>query len=256
MSNRISAILDEAKIKQAGQLWILNQAMLAYLGVYLLLVIPAAIIAAAASPEAVLLSELVFKLFLLPLLTYPLFVGILCLGIARARVQDIQAGAIFGHYGKMLSLYGFQVVCSIGSIIILIPCVTLMIVTAYSDLLLLMTVIIVLTSVLFFSLGIYLSFAAPLIADKGLGVIECIKRSFKAVHLPGKFFLLVRFWLLLFLWTILGLFTLGIAYFWIFPKYIIAYGILYRDLFDSETVIAESGDAAYEGPLSKYSQAQ
>jgi uncharacterized membrane protein len=101
--------------------------------------------------------------------------------------------------------------------------------------------------------GILLCFTVLLIVDQDLGVIAAIKRSIAAVRLSGSFALLFKFYFMFFLWMILGLFTLGIAYFWIFPKYIIAYGIIYRDLFDGDTVIPKSVDAPHEGPLAKYS---
>ena len=254
MNNSINSILKEAKTKLEGQLWPLNKAMLAYLGIYLLLAIPSLIIERTASQGVALFSSLLFELLLIPLLTYPVMMGVICLGIERAREHSIRVGSILGHYNKMWPLYGFQVIWFLAFIILICACALLALALASAEFTLGVTIVVILTALTLGAIGIYTCFTAPLIVEKNLGVFGSIRRSIQAMRTPGKFFLMVRFLLLLSMWTFLGFFTLGIIYFWIFPKYIIAFGIIYRDLFDAQSEAPELEAGDYESPLSKYSQ--
>ena len=259
MSNHLSTILDEAKIKREGHLKTLNLAMLAYGGIVILLALPSVVAEVMETEPKVLLAiQLIFDCFLSPLLTLPLMAGILCLGLARAREQTIRAGSIFGHYNKIWPLLGFTVLYWLFFILIGmgVAIITMASIGAGDEVFLVVSTVCVMAVVLLsVYVGILLCFTVLLIVDQDLGVIAAIKRSIAAVRLSGSFALLFKFYFMFFLWMILGLFTLGIAYFWIFPKYIIAYGIIYRDLFDGDTVIPKSVDAPHGGPLAKYTQA-
>ena len=259
MNYQLSTILDEAKIKREGQLKTLNLAMLAYGGIAILLALPSAIAeVTGASPDVLFAIQLIFDFFLSPLLTLPLLAGISCLGLARAREQMIRVGSIFGHYNKIWPLFGFTVLYWLFFFLLLagvwmITAVSVLAGDAVFTVVLAVSVLaVVLLSVY---VGILLCFAVLLIVDQDLGVIAAIKRSIAAVRLSGSFALLFKYYFMFFLWLILGLFTLGIAYFWIFPKYTIAFGIIYRNLFDGDTVMPKSVGDPHQGPLAKYSQA-
>lgn len=256
----LSAILDEAKEKRLGHLKTLNLAMLAYGGVALLLGLPSMIAElTGATPEVLSASQLIFDAFLSPLLTLPLFAGLMCLGLARAREQSIRVGAIFGHYHKIWPIFGFAVFNWCLFMLVGLACVLL--ITAASGLgddffPVLLTICILAAIVLSIYIGILLCFTLLLIIDQDLGVFAGMKRSISMTRKSGAFALLFKFYFLFFLWTVLGVFTLGIAYFWIFPKYNIAFGIIYRDLLDGLPGTAESADPIYEGPLAKYSSTE
>lgn len=259
MSIHLSTILDEAKIKREGQLKTLNLAMLAYGGILILLALPSAIAeVTGASPDVLFAISLVFDSFLSPLLTLPLLAGISCLGLARAREQMIRVGSIFGHYNKIWPLFGFTVLYWLFFMLIgvgvgmIVPASAAAGDAVFTVVLTVCVIAVVLLSVY---VGILLCFSVLLIVDQDLGVIAAIKRSIAAVRLSGSFALLFKFYFMFFLWVILGLFTLGIAYFWIIPKYIIAYGIIYRNLFDGDTVMPKSVGDPHQGPLAKYTQA-
>ncbi|CAI8265241.1 MAG: Uncharacterised protein [Opitutia bacterium UBA7350] len=253
MTNCLRTILDDAKTKLEGQLWPLNKALLTYFGIYLLLALPTLIIEMTASQEVVFFSSIFFELFLIPLLVYPVMVGIVCLGIALSRGEEIQVGSILGHYDKMWSLYGFQVLYFMAVFVCAFACTLLALAFVGSGFNAAVTIIIIFTVLLLGCLGVYICFAAPLIVDKDFSIIESIRCSIHAIHTSGKFFLLVRFIIMLSVWMVLGVFTLGIIYFWIFPRYIIAFGIIYRDLFDSETEAPKLKKSDLDGPLAKYS---
>lgn len=254
MNISLSSILDEAKVKREGHLKTLNMAMLAYVGIALLLALPSIIAElSGVEPNVLLAIQLFFDSFLTPLLTLPLLAGITCLGLARAREQEIRAGSIFKHYNKIWPLFGFTLISWLfGGIVVMIFAVLLVSLASFE----LFPVFLALGIIAGVLLGIYISilinFSMLIIVDQGLGVIGSIKRSIAAVRLSGSFSLLFKFYFMLGLWTFLGLFTLGIAYFWIIPKYIIAYGIIYRDLFDRLPVSQVSPDPLNEGPLAKY----
>lgn len=259
MNYQLSTILDEAKIKREGQLKTLNLAMLAYAGIAILLALPSAVAeVTGASLEVLFVLQLVFDFFLSPLLTLPLLAGISCLGLARAREEMIRVGLIFGHYNKIWPLFGFTVLYWLFFVLLGAGVAMITFESAGAgDTVFLVVLTVLLLAVLLLSVyvGILLCFSVLLIVDQDLGVIPAIKRSIAAVRLSGSFALLFKFYFMFFLWVILGLFTLGIAYFWIFPKYIIAYGIIYRDLFDGDTVIPKSVGDPHQGPLAKYTQA-
>lgn len=255
MNYSLSAILDEAKLKRVGRLKTLNLAIIAYGGIAILLGLPSVIAeATVAEPGVLLASQLIFDFFLSPLLTLPLVAGLACLGLACAREEAIRVGAIFSYYNRMWSFYGFTLLSWL--FFALVGFCFYFVITAaagYEIFPVVLTICTLSLALLAIYVSILISFTVLLIADQSLGPLAAIKRSIAAVRLSGCFALLFKYYFMLFLWTILGLFTLGIAYFWIFPKYMIAYGIIYRDLFDAKTVITDSGNAAYESPLAKYS---
>jgi uncharacterized membrane protein len=210
-----------------------------------------------AAPEVILASGLIFDSFLSPLLTMPILAGMMCLGLARAREQTIRVGAIFEHCNKIWPLFGFTVLYWLFFVLTGLGVAMVVIASAEAGHAVFSAVLVVcvIAAILFMIyVGILLCFTVLLIVDQDLGVIAAIKCSIAAVRLPGSFALLFKFYFMLTLWTILGLFTLGIAYFWIFPKYIIAYGIIYRNLFDGDRRVPEAVESEHQGPLAKYSQ--
>lgn len=100
----------------------------------------------------------------------------------------------------------------------------------------LMVIMVLLGFVLLVIPGIYLSvaylFALPLAVEKNLSPWQALETSRKAV--THRWFTVAGAFLVLTLFSVLGVLTLGIAFIWLFPLYIVAYGILYRDIFGLE----------------------
>jgi len=96
-----------------------------------------------------------------------------------------------------------------------------------------MLVLIALGFLLLIIPGIYLSvaymFAVPLAVEKDMGIWQALETSRKA--LTKRWFTMLGFILVLSLLLVLGVLTLGIAYIWLVPMALVAYGIVYRNIF-------------------------
>ena len=81
--------------------------------------------------------------------------------------------------------------------------------------------------------GIYLAiaygFAIPLALERGLSPWEAMETSRKAV--THRWFAFLGLSLVCALLLMLSVLTLGIAYIWVLPLCVLAYGIAYRNLF-------------------------
>ena len=88
--------------------------------------------------------------------------------------------------------------------------------------------------------GIYLSIAyllaIPLVVDKGLSPWQALEASRKAI--THRWFSVFGFLLLMGLLAVIGTLFLLIGLIWIIPLYMIALGILYRNIFGVSTIPA------------------
>jgi len=149
-------------------------------------------------------SSLVEMLFTLPIL-----IGIMILGIKRAREEELNIPSIFDYFGMimpiMLAYIAMTIILTIGFILLIIP-------------------------------GIYLAvsyaFVYPLIVDKGLGTWEAMELSRKTV--TKQWFKFFGLSLLSGIIMIISAIPLGIGLIWTIPMTYIAYGLLYHHLFDEE----------------------
>jgi hypothetical protein len=253
MNNSISQILDEAKLKRKGHLKSINLATLAYTVVIVLLSLPRLIIEQMnVSESSIVLASIFFDGFLNPLIGLPILMGVFCMGLARARDQANPVKSIFGHFNKMWKLFGYTLLYWVAILLVTVAFGFLAYLAKSNEALPLVYVLVTLACLLFIYLNVQLLFTSLLIVDKGLGVFAALKHSMRTVRRTHSFWLIVRGYLIFLLWSFLALFTLGIAYFWIMPRFIIAYGIIYRELFDNETPTTDSVDATNDGPLAKY----
>ena len=237
MKYSLSDTLNEATAKRKGHLKTLNLALLAYTVVILLLAIPSLIIKVVGGETGVsALGTLFIDLVVSPLLLHPVGIGLLYLGVVRARGEEIRVKTIFGHYSKVWSLYAAFIICVISYIMfgILVAVVIAIFSTALSNSVLI-GLIVALAVIIAIYAGYLINFTWLLIVDKGLSVLSAYKYSIQTMRQWRNFWLLFKLHLMYAIWLFLGAFTLGIAYFWTIPRFMIAYGIVYRGLFDAES---------------------
>ncbi len=143
------------------------------------------------------------------LFTLPILIGIMMLGVARAREEALNIPSIFEYFGMimpiMLAYVAMTVLLSIGFLLLIIP-------------------------------GIYLAisyaFTYILIVDKGLGIWEAMELSRKTV--TKQWFKFFGFYLLSVIMIIISAIPLGIGLIWTIPMTYIGYGLLYHHLFDDD----------------------
>jgi hypothetical protein len=143
------------------------------------------------------------------LFTLPILIGIMILGVRRARDEALDIPSIFNYFGMimpiMLAYIAMTILMVIGFILLIIP-------------------------------GVYLAvsyaFVYTLIVDKGLGVWEAMELSRKTV--TQQWFKFFGLSLLTGIIIILSALPLGIGLIWSIPTTYIAYGLLYHRLFDEE----------------------
>ena len=237
MNYSLSDTLNEATAKRKGHLKKLNLALLAYTAVILLLAIPSIIIKVVGGETGVAaVGTLFIDLVISPLLLHPVGIGLLYLGIVRARDEEVRVKSIFGHYSKVWSLYAAFIICiiSYAAFAVLVAVMIAVISTALSNFALI-GFIAVLAVILAIYAGYLINFTWLLIVDKGLSVVSAYKYSIQTMRQWRNFWLLFKLHLVYAVWLFLGAFTLGIAYFWTIPRFMIAYGIVYRGLFDAES---------------------
>ena len=237
MKYSLSDTLNEATAKRKGHLKTLNLALLAYTAVILLLAIPSIIIKEVGGETgAYAVGTLFIDLVIRPLLLHPIGIGLLYLGVIRARDGEVRVKSIFGHYSKVWSLYAAFIVCLISYAVFGVS-VALVIAIISTDLsnYALIGFIVVLAILIAVYAGYLINFTWLLILDKGLSVLSAYKYSIQTMRQWRNFWLLFKLNLMYAFWLFLGAFTLGIAYFWTIPRFMIAYGIVYRGLFDAES---------------------
>lgn len=143
------------------------------------------------------------------LFTLPILIGIMLLGVKRARDETLEVPSIFNYFGMiipiMLAYVAMTLILTIGFLLLVVP-------------------------------GIYLAvsyaFAYTLIVDKGLDVWEAMELSRKTV--TEQWFKFFGLSLLSGLIIVLSAIPFGIGLIWTIPMTYISYGLLYHRLFDEE----------------------
>lgn len=147
------------------------------------------------------------------LVLLPLGMGIAIIGIKRSADAPISADTIFDYFSKTFSLLItmilMYIMIGIGLVLLVIPGIYLMI--AY-----------------------YM--AMPLVAEKGLSPWRALETSRKAM--THRWFSFFGFAFVLGIIVTISAIPLGIGTIWTIPMMIIAFGILYRNMFgiESETI--------------------
>ncbi|WP_373000179.1 hypothetical protein [Sulfurimonas sp.] len=143
------------------------------------------------------------------LFTLPILIGIMILGVKRAREEELSIPSIFDYFGMiipiMLAYVAMTLILTIGFLLLIIP-------------------------------GVYLAvsyaFVYTLIVDKGLGVWEAMELSRKTV--TEQWFKFFGLSLLSGIIIIISALPLGIGLIWTIPMTYISYGLLYHRLFDED----------------------
>jgi uncharacterized membrane protein len=197
----ITGVLKEAFRRTEGVKWVFIGAVLIFyltqllMGLLIVTLIPS-------------LIDVVDQI--VAILTLPVSVGIVLLGIERARNHKIRIPDIFNHYG----LFGQLLLAYI-----------------------LMVLFILLGFMLLILPGIYLavaySFTLPLVVDKKMHVWQAMELSRKTI--TKQWFRFFGLGVLSILLIILSAIPFGIGLIWSIPTVYIAYGLLYHRLFDEES---------------------
>lgn len=143
------------------------------------------------------------------LFTLPILIGIMLLGVKRARDETLEVPSIFNYFGMiipiMLAYVAMTIILTLGLILFIIP-------------------------------GIYLAisyaFVYTLIVDKGMNVWEAMELSRKTV--TQQWFKFFGLSLLSGVIILISAIPLGIGLIWTIPMTYISYGLLYHRLFDEE----------------------
>jgi uncharacterized membrane protein len=211
----IGEVLQEAWAKTSGAKLTIILALLAYMGVVfvasLIVGFVFGMLGLGNDPESVagVMSAILQQLVLM-VITLPLGMGLFMLGLKRSVDQPLSVGSIFDYFGKavplLLTALLMYVMLIIGFLLLILP-------------------------------GIYLSIAyylaMPLVVEKNLGPWQALEASRKAI--TKRWFAVFGFMLLFVLINIVAVIPLGIGLIWTLPMSLIAYGILYRNVFGCES---------------------
>jgi len=214
----ISEVLSEAWEKTAGAKGSFMLAFAIYFGISIGLsivaqIFMAIIISSTGNNETAviifsIIQQLVFNLILLPI-----GMGMFILGLRRSANASLQPGSIMGYYSHALRLFGTM---------------------------LLMYFIVMIGFILFVIPGIYLMvayyMAMPLVVEKGLSPWQALEVSRKTIS--KRWFTMFFFMIVITLIAVVAMIPLGIGLIWAAPMMLIAYGIIYRNMFGirSETL--------------------
>lgn len=209
----IGDVLSEAWEKTSGAKWVIQVAFFYYflviIGVVVVMGTAVALLMGASDDVAFsVVMELVIQLGL-NLIIMPIAMGIAILGIKRSVDAPIIAGSIFGYFSKMFSLLAT---------------------------LILMYIMIVIGLLLLVLPGIYLAvayyMAMPLVVEKGMSPWQALETSRKAI--THRWFSVFGLFLILGIIVFVSAIPLGLGMIWTLPMMIIAFGILYRNMFGVE----------------------
>jgi len=218
----IRAVISEAWEKTNGTKWPVQLAFLYYFLIIfaIIIVIMLASMALMTVPTDPMNSTtpIIMQLILqfgMNLIALPMMMGIVMMGIKRSVDAPITANSVFSYFPKMFSLLITMILIYIMVIIGLI---------------------------LFILPGIYLMvayyMALPLVVEKGLSPWQAMEVSRKTVS--RKWFRMVGFFIISSIIITLSTIPLGIGLIWTLPLFIIAYGIIYRNMFGVEATTIES----------------
>lgn len=155
-------------------------------------------------PSLGLVQQLIINLVMLPI-----GVGLFMLGLRASVDADLYVTSIFDYFAKALSLLAtlilMYLLVAVGLVLLILP-------------------------------GVYLIFAyylaMPLVVEKGLSPWQALEASRKAI--THRWFTVFGLMIVLMLITMISMIPLGIGMIWSMPMMMIAYGLLYRNIFGVE----------------------
>lgn len=157
--------------------------------------------------------QMIVSQLLINVVVLPLGAGFMMIGLKRVVGAPVSATEVFGYYHKTLPLFGtlllMYVMIAIGFCLLVLP-------------------------------GIYLSIAyymaMPLVIEKNLSPWQALEASRKAI--THHWFRIFGLGIVLMLIFMLSMLPLGIGMIWTMPMLMIAYGIIYRNMFGYEGRVA------------------
>lgn len=201
----IGDVLSEAWQRTKGAKGTVIVAIVVYLVVYAVLLGLAAAISAMISPSIGAVMQLAAGLVLAPM-----GAGLFMIGLKRAVDAPISFQLMFNYFAYLLPLIGaailIYVLVLIGFLLLILPGIYLMV--AY-----------------------YM--AIPLIVEKHMGVWQAMELSRKAI--TKRWFTVFGLGIVLGLLNMIAAIPMGIGLIWTIPMSLIAYGIVYRNMFGVET---------------------
>lgn len=203
----IGSIYSEAWAKTKGAKRSIWLGLIIYFVVYAIVAvaIPAGLMIALPSGGAAVAVNFVATLASI-FIMMPLWAGLFMLGIKRSVDEPIAGAEVINYYHKIIPL---------------------------SLCMLLMYVLLIIGFLLLVIPGIYLAvaymMAMPLIVEKDLGPWQALEVSRKTIS--KKWFKFCGFGLLNMIIFTIAMIPLGLGLIWVFPWFMIAFGILYRNMF-------------------------
>lgn len=206
----ISEVLSEAWQKTQGAKGTFWLAFLIYFAISIGISIVAQLALTALvmthQSQAVVITLTIVEQLVMNLVLMPVMMGIIIMGMRRSVDAPIQAGTIMGHYSSMWRLFFtlllVYLMVLVGLLLLVIP-------------------------------GIYLAvayyMAMPLVVEKGLSPWAAMEISRKTVS--KRWFTMFFFGIVMSLILIVSAIPLGIGLIWTLPMGMIAYGVIYRNMF-------------------------
>ena len=216
----VFGVISEAWDKTSGAKWPIHLAFLFYFLVTIAIVVVAVIAITALSIGAVatdstmpLLMQIVLQI-VMNLIMLPMIMGIVMMGIKRSVDSPISSSSVFAYFSRMfmllLTIIIMYIMVAIGFFLLIIPGIYLMV--AY-----------------------YM--ALPLVVEKQMGPWQALETSRKTIN--HCWFRMVGFMIVLSVVLTISMIPLGIGLIWSLPLFIIAYGIVYRNMFGVEPMTLE-----------------
>ena len=213
----IGSVLSEAWEKTSGAKWTIQLAFFYYFLVIIGVLTAIGVMLAmltdvsgdmSGDASGVVVLQLVLQLGM-NLIIMPMAMGIAIIGIKRSVDAPISAGSIFGYFSKMFSLLLTMIIMYImvliGFLLLVLP-------------------------------GIYLAvayyMAMPLVVEKGMSPWQALETSRKAI--THRWFSVFGLFFIMSLILFVSAIPLGLGMIWTLPMMIIAFGILYRNMFGVE----------------------
>lgn len=211
---RFGDVLSEAWEKTSGAKGTFILAILLYLVLFIAISIPIELIQmglakSGAEPSLIITVSIVGQL-IINLIILPIMTGVFILGVRRSVNAPIEATSIFKYYKKTISLFLtmllMYLMILLGFMLLIIPGIYLMI--AYF-------------------------MAMPLVVEKNLSPWQALEVSRKTI--THRWFGVFIFGIVISFILMISMIPLGIGLIWTAPMMMIAYGIMYRNMFGVET---------------------
>lgn len=213
----IGSVLSEAWDKTRGSKWVFNLSFSFYFAVIIVVMMVVEFItinllstSSIGTDPSQMMSGIMFVPIALQLsanlIILPMVMGLAMMGIRRSVDAPISSAMVFKFFSKMLPLF-----------------VTMLLIYA----------LVIIGLVLFVLPGIYLMIAyymaMPLVVEKGMSPWQAMETSRKAIS--HRWFSVFGLFIVMVLTVVISAIPLGVGMIWTVPMMVIAFSILYRNMF-------------------------